>query len=55
MPVVRECPLCGGTMRLEQTTRVVQVPGNPLPRHHTAREWTCPDCDYYEEAEEEST
>jgi hypothetical protein len=45
--------MCGGSMRLKEAHVVVQVPGNP--RATTARqvEWICPDCDYYEEAEEE--
>jgi len=49
----RECPLCGGTMRLRQSTAVVQIPGNPNATTRIAPEWVCPDCDYFEEAEEE--
>ncbi len=55
MPDARECPLCGGTMRLTETQVVVHVPGNPTPSTHRSREWVCPDCDYFEEAEEEGT
>jgi hypothetical protein len=40
-------------MRLKETKSVQQVPGNPTPTPQVLREWTCPDCDYYEEAEEE--
>jgi len=50
----RECPLCGGTMRIKATTSVVHVPGNPQPTSRTAREWVCPDCDYFEEVEGET-
>ena len=32
---------------------VVQVHGNPKPTTKRAREWVCPDCDYFEDAEEE--
>jgi rubredoxin len=55
MPAARECPLCGATMRLKQTDIVIRVPGDPQPRVGTSAEWTCPDCDYYEEAEEEGS
>ena len=49
----RECPLCGGTMRARETQSVMRVPGNLQPTTRTVREWVCPDCDYFEEAEEE--
>ena len=49
----RECPLCGGTMRLKRSEIPVQVPGTPLPtRRIPTAEWVCPDCDYFEEADE---
>ena len=47
--------MCGCTMRLKQTQTVTHVPGNPKPTMGTLREWVCPDCDYFEEAEEEMT
>ena len=53
MPDPRDCPLCGGQMRIKQTQAVVQVPGNPQPTPRVSREWVCPDCDYFEEIEEE--
>ena len=52
MPVTKECPLCGGTMQLSVKEAVVQVPGNPKPSASKTREWVCPDCDYFEEADE---
>jgi rubredoxin len=48
----RECPLCGGTMRIKVIETVVTVPGNPRATSKTSREWTCPDCDYFEEVDE---
>ena len=51
----RECPLCGETMRLRQNQTIVQVPGNPNATTKTVREWVCPECDYFEEAEQEGT
>ena len=49
----RECPLCAGSMRLEKKEIVVHVPGNPTPSKTHSREWVCPDCDYFEEADAE--
>lgn len=48
----KECPLCGENMRIKEHDTVVYVPGRPsgTPRH--VREWVCPECDYFEEAEE---
>lgn len=53
MPELKECPLCGGTMRLTERQSVVQVPGNLNATEQTVREWVCPDCDYFEEADGE--
>jgi len=50
---VKECPLCSGTMRIRVTQSVTHIPGNPKPTTRESREWVCPDCDYYEEVEEE--
>jgi hypothetical protein len=40
-------------MRLKRSEAVVRVPGNPQPTRQSSAEWVCPDCDYFEEAEEE--
>jgi transposase len=49
---MKECPLCGETMRL--TTREIRntTPG-PSGRVdvRSLREWVCPECDYFEEAD----
>ena len=42
-------------MRYRVTQSTVPVPGNPSASKTTTREWVCPDCDYFEEAEEEGT
>jgi len=54
MADAHECPLCGGTMQLKRTQTVVQVPGNPHPTSRAGAEWICPDCDYFEDAEEQN-
>ena len=49
----RECPLCGGTMKLKKTETIVRVPGYTKGTTRSNTEWVCSDCDYFEEAEEE--
>jgi rubredoxin len=49
----RDCPLCGTAMRLKEREDVVRIPGSPQLSSKQAREWVCPECDYFEEAEEE--
>ena len=53
MDDTKECPLCCGTMRLHETQSVVRIPGNLAATTRTVREWLCPDCDHFEEADEE--
>ena len=45
--------MCGSTMRLKRVEQVVHVPGNPRPTTRPVAEWICPECDYFEEAENE--
>jgi hypothetical protein len=42
-------------MRIKQTETTVRVPGNPRPTTRSTTEWVCPDCDYFEESDEERT
>jgi len=42
-------------MRLRENTIVVQTPESPTATTRTDREWICPDCDYFEEAERGET
>jgi len=44
---MKECPLCGEQMKLH--AREVQERAGSAAR--TVREWICPECDYFEEAE----
>lgn len=50
---MKECPLCGEAMRL--SVREIQDlrPGNGQGPARMVREWICPECDYFEEAESE--
>ena len=45
---MRECPLCGESMRL--SVRDVQEKDGAMRQ---VREWICPECDYFEDAEAE--
>jgi len=40
-------------MQLKHRETIVQVPGNPQTTTRSSAEWICPDCDYFEEADEE--
>ena len=44
--MVMECPMCGTVMRL--SVREVQSSAGAV---QVVREWICPECDYFEEAE----
>jgi hypothetical protein len=41
-------------MQLKRLQTVTHVPGNPKPTANNVAEWVCPDCDYFEEAEEKN-
>ena len=47
----KECPLCGELMRLQVSEITDRVPGTLQTRTAPVREWVCPECDYFEEAE----
>jgi hypothetical protein len=47
--------MCGSAMRLTRTQTVARIPGYPDATTGIAAEWVCPECDYFEEAEEKGT
>lgn len=49
---VKECPMCGETMRRQEREIVDRVPGTSQVKRTKLVEWVCPECDYFEEAEE---
>ena len=53
MADIKECPLCGETMRLHVREMSDHVPGTGQTTTRMVREWVCPECDYWEEAESE--
>jgi hypothetical protein len=48
---MKECPLCGETMRLSVREIREAIPGGSESAVRVTREWICPECDYFEEAE----
>ena len=47
---MKECPLCGETMRLSvRTIEDRAASGQGAAR--VVREWICPDCEYFEDVE----
>jgi YgiT-type zinc finger domain-containing protein len=48
---MKECPMCGETMRLSIRETQDAVPGGGHTAVRVTREWVCPECDYFEEAE----
>jgi transposase len=52
--MIKECPMCGETMRLQEREIVDRVPGTSQTKSTKFREWVCPECDYFEDADGES-
>ena len=48
---MKECPLCGERMRLDVRQVSDAIPGHGGSSARLVREWICPECDYFEEAE----
>ena len=44
--------MCGEAMRLVERAAVDRMPGTTQTKVTQIREWVCPECDYFEEAEE---
>lgn len=43
--------MCTGNMRLDERETTITVPGRAAPLVRQVREWVCPECDFFEEAE----
>jgi transposase len=48
----KECPLCGARMRLHTREQTDRVPGSREPKISRVSEWVCPECDYFEDADD---
>ena len=49
----KECPMCGETMHMRERESITRVPGAAHTTTTKSREWVCPECDYFEDAEAE--
>jgi len=49
----KECPMCGEVMHLKEREIVDRVPGTSQTKSTKSREWVCPECDYFEDADGE--
>lgn len=49
--VAKECPMCGEFMKLVIRESVSRLPGTSQEVKTSVREWICPECDYFEDAE----
>jgi C4-type Zn-finger protein len=49
----KECPMCSEMMQLRARETVERVPGTGEAKAVRFQEWVCPECDYFEEFEEE--
>jgi YgiT-type zinc finger domain-containing protein len=54
MKPTKDCPLCGERMRQETREETSYVPGTSEMKVSKITEWICPDCDYFEEVEEDA-
>jgi hypothetical protein len=51
--MTKECPLCSEIMRVHKTIHVTRIPGTTQQMTHEGHEWRCPECDYFEEIDDE--
>jgi acetone carboxylase gamma subunit len=48
---MKECPMCGESMRLDVRKIEDRAPGQAGATVRVMREWICPECEHFEEAE----
>jgi YgiT-type zinc finger domain-containing protein len=48
----KDCPLCGERMRLQKRVQTDRIPGTSQTRTKQVSEWVCPECDYFEDADD---
>jgi C4-type Zn-finger protein len=51
--MTKECPMCSEIMRVHTSERVEHIPGTNQVVRSVRREWICPECDYFEELEDD--
>ncbi len=53
LPETKDCPQCGEKMRRKDMDLVDYVPGTSEAKKRRVSEWICPECEYFEEIEDE--
>ena len=48
----RDCPMCGERMRLIERQLTDRIAGTDEFKATAVAEWTCPECDYFDEADD---
>ena len=51
----KDCPMCGEAMQLREREVTDRVPGTHHTKTTISAEWVCPECDYFEEWEDDDT
>lgn len=51
--MTKECPLCNEMMRIHAVVHTTRIPGTQQQVSREGREWRCPECDYFEEVDDE--
>ena len=51
--MTKERPMCSEMMRIRLAERVDKIPGTQQTVKREYKEWTCPECDYFEDANPE--
>ena len=51
--MTKECPMCSEIMRVRLAERTDVIPGTQQAVKREYKEWTCPECDYFEDVEPE--
>jgi hypothetical protein len=52
--MTKECPMCNDIMRVHATTETTRIPGTTQNIVREGKEWRCPECDYFEELDDEA-
>jgi hypothetical protein len=51
--MIKECPLSGEMMRVHPTLQITRIPGTTQQITREGKEWRCPECDYFEEVDDQ--
>jgi len=49
----KDCPMCGEVMQIVEHEITDRVPGTPQTWTSISVEWVCPECEYFEDLDDE--